>query len=100
MAALGDRIELSYYDPLVSSIDGDEVCALEDAVRDADVVAILTDHPALQGLPPSTVLETTARPLLVIDAWHGLADIQEVASTRDVDLVRLGDGTVERYRHA
>lgn len=100
MAALGDRIQLRYYDPLVGSIDGEQIGALEDTVRDADVVAILTDHPALQGLPPSIVLDTTARPLLVIDAWHGLTDIQEIAGTRDVDLVRLGDGTVQRYRHA
>lgn len=99
-ATLGDRVEFSYYDPLVSTFAGTAVSSLRDAVAGADVVAVLTDHPALQGLTPATVLETTDRPLLVIDAWHNLVAAGEVVQAPDVELIRVGDGAVQQMRHA
>lgn len=94
-AALGEGIEFGFHDPIVKEFDRCATTSLNDAVAGANVVAILTDHPALQGLAPSDVLETTARPLLVIDAWHGLSEPGLVVAA-GADLVRLGDGTASR----
>ena len=93
--ALGERVEFAVYDPVVKEFYGHLVESLADAVHGAQVVALLNDHPALQGIASSELLRGTQRPLLVVDGWHGLADARGVASMPGVDLMRLGDGTVK-----
>lgn len=93
--AFGERIDFGLYDPVVQEFDGRRPGSLRDAVTGANVVAVLTDHPALQGIPSSEILDTTARPLLVVDAWHGLSDPDRVISAGGV-LIRPGDGRITR----
>ena len=58
---------------------------------------MLTDHPALHGLRTEDLLRGSARPLLVIDAWHGVTDPQTLAQTEGVRLVRVGDGSLAQF---
>lgn len=93
-ANLGERVDFAVHDPVVQEFRGLRSLPLADAVRGAHVVALLNDHPALQGIASGDLLRDTARPLLAIDGWHGLADAREVAALPGVELIRLGDGTV------
>ena len=95
MPSLGEQVEFRLYDPIVTEFEGQSTTSLREAVDGAHVVAILTDHPALQGIAASQLLAAAARPLLVVDAWHGLADPEAVIEAQ-VELVRLGDGSVSR----
>lgn len=82
-----------FFDPVVRSFNGDKTEKnIDDCVRGANVVLFLTNHPALRGVSTTGLLELTARPLLVVDAWHNV-DADHGAMPQDVTFVRIGDGS-------
>ncbi len=80
------------FDPIVKEFNGQPVAgSLADAIRGSNVVLFLTDHSALRNVDASWVFETAARPLLVVDSWHGLIGVPKKLP-EGVKLVRIGDG--------
>jgi nucleotide sugar dehydrogenase len=82
-----------FYDPIVTKFNGHTVeASMESCISGANVVLFLSDHPALRNVPCGTLLESTARPLLVVDAWHNVANLDRESLGRDVQYIRIGDG--------
>ncbi len=88
-----ERATFSFFDPIVRDFYGNAVCAhLDASLRGAHVVLFLSDHPSLRNVPLHLLLEHTARPLLVVDAWHNVAQFRRSELPSDVTYVRIGDG--------
>lgn len=61
---------------------------VQRAVRGADVVVVMTNHPALRALAMRRLLATARRPALLIDAW-GLYPVEEMAKVKGITHFRL-----------
>ena len=94
-AALGkDSVTYQLYDPIVNTLYGRPTAASRtDAVEGAHVIAIMNDHVQFRGLAADELIAKAARPVLIVDAWHSLQGLDALASTADVDVVRVGDGS-------
>lgn len=85
--------EFSFFDPIVREFHGCAVHThLADSLEGANVVVFLHDHPSIRSIPLRFVLEHTARPLLIVDAWHNVVGLNRKALPPDVTYVRIGDG--------
>lgn len=81
-----------FYDPVVELFHGVEVCRdVSECVSDANVILLLTDHPALRNLDGRQIAGLASRPLLIVDAWHNLAR-ERMPVCDGVTIVRFGDG--------
>ena len=89
------QCRFSYHDPIVKSFLGNiPVSSIDECVKDSNVVLFLTNHPSLMNIEVNQILERTARPLLVVDCWHNISNPAEISQQRDVEIVRIGDGSV------
>jgi nucleotide sugar dehydrogenase len=87
-------VDFVFFDPIVREFNGYKVAPRVDAaLAGANVVLFLSDHPALRNVPARLVLDCTARPLLVVDAWHNVVALDRSALPAGVTYVRFGDGT-------
>jgi UDP-N-acetyl-D-mannosaminuronic acid dehydrogenase len=82
---------VSLYDPLVREIEGMKVCkSVGECVKGANVILQLTNHPALMNLNVQTLLEFASRPLLIVDCWHSLKNIEDIDD--EVSIYVMGKG--------
>ncbi|MBI2847924.1 MAG: nucleotide sugar dehydrogenase [Chloroflexi bacterium] len=87
-------MKCQYYDPLITEIFGCPAApSMAEAIKGANIVLFLTNHPKLTGIPAAELLETTARPLLVVDCWHNIIGPQLITGN-GAAIFRIGDGTV------
>ena len=86
-------IEFKYYDPIIKNFLNNSVSpTLKDCCLDSNIVVFLTNHQALMNINADNILEDTARPLLIVDCWHNLTNIEKLIGKRDVQIFRVGDG--------
>ena len=86
-------IQFSFFDPIVQEFKGHKVeRRLEDCLAGSNVILFLSDHPSLRNVPLETVLTNSARPLLIVDAWHNVSQLDRRELPLDVTYVRIGDG--------
>ena len=65
---------------------------IDDSIRDANVVVIMNDHKSLRGINVSRITQLTKRPLLIIDAWHSINDLDSITTEESLEVYRVGDG--------
>lgn len=86
-------IEFKYYDPIIKKfLDSPVSQTLEECILDSNIVVFLTNHQALMNVDVKDILENTSRPLLIIDCWHNLTNIENLREKRDIQIFRIGDG--------
>ncbi len=92
-AATGEgAVVFRLHDPLVHEFDSASTePSIESAVKGANVIAVMNDHQAYRGLDAHVLAASAARPLLIVDAWHSLDGLGDLAA-EGVDVVRIGDG--------
>jgi nucleotide sugar dehydrogenase len=92
-AALGDgAVAFRLHDSVVHELNGVPTePSIEAAVEGAHVIAVMNDHRAFRGIDARVLAASAARPLLIIDAWHSLDRLDELAA-QGVDIIRVGDG--------
>ena len=85
-----DNIKFKYYDPIVKAFLGNLVSSsLEDCIRGSNVVMFLTNHPALMNKDVEYILINSGRPLLIIDCWHSILNVESVKENA-VRIFRIG----------
>lgn len=86
-------VSFSFCDPRVKRFEGQVVAQeLSTSLEGAHVVLLLTDHPSFKDLRMVRLLESTARPLLVVDCWRQVhPDDTSRKQPEGVTLVRFGD---------
>jgi len=83
--------KVSFYDPLVKNFFEEESSeSLKECLRDANVVMFLTNHPSFLGIDAREVLKSSSRPLLIVDCWHNLKNLEK-AKGKDIQIFRVGD---------
>ncbi len=88
------RAEFRFFDPIVRDFCGHPVETRIDAcLQGAHVVLFLHDHSSIRNVPLELILDHTARPLLVVDAWHNVARLDRKSLPADITYVRIGDGS-------
>ena len=74
-------------------IDNEPVAQnLTEAISGANVVLFLTNHLQYRGMSAEFLIQHTARPLLVVDAWHNVASPEALLAVDGVQCMRIGDG--------
>jgi UDP-N-acetyl-D-mannosaminuronic acid dehydrogenase len=64
---------IKLYDPLVKSFPNHEISpSISDAIQDANVILLLTNHPKLMNLEFQHILEKTKNPVFIVDAWGNI----------------------------
>ncbi|MFH1511072.1 MAG: nucleotide sugar dehydrogenase [Candidatus Woesearchaeota archaeon] len=87
---------ISYYDPIVSSVDGEKVeASIADCIKNCNVIMFLTNHRRIMNLDAKAVLAEARKPCLVIDAWQNLKNIESV-DTPDIMVFRIGVGDMKK----
>lgn len=85
---------IRYCDPLVREYNGQSVISsIEDALSGANIVLFMNDHKMFCDLEVELVLRDTARPLLIVDAWHNVRNPKSLQEHEQVRFLRLGDGS-------
>jgi len=85
-----DGIKFQYYDPMVYEfLDKTTSSSLAQCMGNANVVMLLTNHPALIGIRMDCVTNVAGRPLLIIDCWGNIYDPDRWRAD-DVELYRIG----------
>lgn len=88
-------VEFKFYDPIVRDFLGNSVCeTLDECVRDSNVVMFLTNNPRIMNINANSILRSANRPLLVIDCWHNLNNLDVISKKRDVEVFRIGCGDI------
>lgn len=84
-------LDYVWYDPIVTEFDGQPAAvSLDECVRYANVVLLLTNHPSLMRLDFRSLVGKAARPLLIVDCWHNVENIG--ALPEGVEIFRIGSG--------
>jgi nucleotide sugar dehydrogenase len=87
----GATAHFSFFDPLVRQFAGQQTArSIEECISGAHVVLLLTDHAMLRNLSLPLLLKYTARPALILDAWHNIVDVDYAELPNDVNLVQIG----------
>ena len=85
--------EFRYYDPKVKKFLGCRISeTLNECIRDSNVVLFLTNNPRIMNIDANIILRLASRPLLIIDCWHNLNNLEEISGKRDVEIFRIGRG--------
>jgi UDP-N-acetyl-D-mannosaminuronic acid dehydrogenase len=81
-----------YYDPLVENFFNNRVSSTwRNCLGSSNVVIFLTNHPALMNISLKSILsQTNNQPLLIVDCWHNLIDLDEILPEQ-VKIFRIGD---------
>ena len=88
-----EDIKFKLYDPIVTNFYGMRAESdIDDSIRDANVVVIMNDHKSLRGINVSRITQLTKRPLLIIDAWHSINDLDSITAEESLEVYRVGDG--------
>jgi len=89
-----DNLAFKYYDPIVTEFLGAPVCStLNECTQNSNILIFLTNHRAVMSLAGKDMLANSARPLLIIDCWHNIANPEAIASkSGEVEIFRVGDG--------
>lgn len=88
-----EEIKFKLYDPIVTNFYGMSAESdIDDSIRDANVVVIMNDHKSLRGINVSRITQLTKRPLLIIDAWHSINDLDSITAEESLEVYRVGDG--------
>lgn len=75
--------EFKFYDPIVRDFGGNSVCGtLDECVQNSNVVMFLTNNPRIINIDVGNILKLTDRPLLVIDCWHNLNNLDEISEKK------------------
>ena len=86
------NITFGYYDPVVKNfLDRSVSQTIKECIKDSNVVVFLTDHHALMNIDTKYILNNSSRPLLIIDCWHNLINLDEIRD-KNVQIFRIGDG--------
>ncbi|MFC2005132.1 nucleotide sugar dehydrogenase [Chloroflexota bacterium] len=92
-----DKLSFKFYDPIVRSFFGNAVCqTLDECVQTANVVMFLTDNPQLMNLDAHSILELAGRPLLLIDCWHNLRNIEAMNEGENIEIFQIGSGWIKK----
>lgn len=86
-------IEFKYYDPIVRNLSGKPVSwSLEETAANSNVVVFLINHRATMNINSENIIEKAARPLLLVDCWHNLENIEAARKKKHIKVFRVGDG--------
>ena len=92
-----NKAEYSFYDPIVKSFEGKKVAkTLNEAIRNANIILFLNNHPKIMNITSTSILKTSARPLLVIDAWGNLKNPKKLRK-EGIEYFRIGDGKISSF---
>ena len=81
----------TFYDPLTKDFAGNKVSKnLWQSVKGVNVAIFLTNHVDLIEIDAAKVLKEAGRPLLIVDCWHNLKNL-EVLKEENIKIFRIGD---------
>lgn len=83
----------NFYDPIVKSFLSHKVAKdLRGCLKNSHVAIFLTNHPVLKNIDSKNILRISKRPLLVIDCWHNLLNLDKIQDKK-VKVFRIGDSS-------
>ena len=83
--------DYSFFDPMVEKFEGLNCSeSIENAIASANVIMFLNNHKKLRELRAKQLLERTARPLLVIDAWENVENPADLETNEKVLFFGIG----------
>jgi len=86
------NIKVSVFDPVVKTFFGNSIAKdLKECIEDANVILFLTNHPIFMNIETKELLVNTGRPLLIIDCWHNLENVDKI-NEEHVSILRVGEG--------
>lgn len=90
-----DSFEFTFYDPLVTNFLGKKTeDSMSNCFKDADVVMFLTNHPRLMNIDVNHIQKHSNKPLLLIDSWGNIQNLEETKPYKDVNFFRIGNGKI------
>lgn len=88
------NVKFKYYDPIVKIFLENPVSHnLKDTIMGSNVITLLTNHPALMNLDAEFIVSISAKPLLIVDCWHSVLNIEK-AKGQGVTVFLIGEGGV------
>lgn len=89
------EVEFKFYDPILKDFLSIPVSkTIEDCIHCSNVVAFLTNSPSLMNIDVGSILKNTDRPLLIIDSWHNVANLEKAKEHKRVKIFRGGSGNL------
>jgi len=86
------NIKISAFDPVVKTFFGEPIAKnLNECVKDSNVILFLTNHPTLMNIETNGLVANSKRPLLVIDCWHNLENVDKI-NEEGISIFRVGEG--------
>lgn len=85
-----------FYDPIIRNFLSRKVAGnLKDCLKNSNVIIFLTNHPALKNVDSKRLSGISSRPLLIIDCWHNLINLNKIKDKK-VKIFRIGDSSHQK----
>jgi len=85
--------KFNFYDPIIKNFLSNNVSKkLDECFKDSNVVAFMTNHPALRDIDSQRLIKISGRPLLLVDCWHNLLNLDEI-NDKKIKIFRIGDSS-------